>query len=140
MIALATILQRLAGQRLVDYLRSRLFDPLGIGEVRSQQMRPGFDFGFTGIYTNLDAVARLGQLYLDDGVWNGHRLLPEGWVSQASRVQVANPANTEPDWQQGYGFQLWRSRHGYRGDGAFGQYMVVLPEQVSPEEAPAGAG
>lgn len=126
-IALATILQKLAGQRLVDYLRPRLFEPLGIGDVRWRQLRPGLDFGFTGLYASLDAVARLGQLYLDDGVWHGRRLLPEGWVRQASAVQVTNTQNPDPDWRQGYGFQLWRSRHGYRGDGAFGQYMVVLP-------------
>jgi hypothetical protein len=84
--------------------------------------------GFSGVYTNLDAVARLGQLHLDDGVWAGRRLLPEGWVADASSVQIPNPQREEPDWQQGYGFQLWMSQHGYRGDGAFGQYMVVLPE------------
>ena len=130
-IALATILQRLAGERLIDYLRPRLFNPLAIGDVRSQQLSSGIDSGFTGIYTNLDAVARLGQLYLDDGVCSGQRILPEGWVSQASATQVGNGANTEPDWRQGYGFQLWRSRHGYRGDGAYGQYMVVLPEHAT---------
>jgi CubicO group peptidase (beta-lactamase class C family) len=128
-LTLATILQKLAGERLVDYLRPRLFDPLGIGDVRSQQLRPGIDLGYSGVHTNLDAVARLGQLYLDDGVHNGRRLLPPGWVRQASQLQISNAQNTEPDWQQGYGFQLWMSRHGYRGDGAFGQYMVVLPEQ-----------
>jgi hypothetical protein len=42
---------------------------------------------------------------------------------------MANPAREEPDWRCGYGFQLWMQRHGYRGDGAFGQYMIVLPEQ-----------
>jgi CubicO group peptidase (beta-lactamase class C family) len=127
-IALATILQKQAGQRLVDYLRPRLFDPIGIGDVRWKQLKPGLDAGFTGVFTNLDAIARLGQLYLDDGSWNGRRVLPEGWVKQASAVQVANPERLEPDWQQGYGFQLWRSRHGYRGDGAYGQFMIVLPE------------
>ncbi|MGE0622045.1 MAG: serine hydrolase domain-containing protein [Pseudomonadales bacterium] len=127
-VALATILQRLAGERLVDYLRPRLFEPLGIDDVRAQQRRPGFDFGYTGVYASLDAVARLGQLYLDDGVWQGRRLLPAGWVAEASRVQTPNPQNVEPDWRQGYGLQLWMSRHGYRGDGAAGQYMVVLPE------------
>jgi CubicO group peptidase (beta-lactamase class C family) len=127
-LALATILQRLAGERLIDYLRPRVLDPLGISEFRWEQFRPGLDMGFSGVHTNLDAVARLGQLYLDDGVWNGRRLLPEGWVADASATHIANPQREEPDWQQGYGFQLWRSRHGYRGDGAFGQYMVVLPE------------
>jgi CubicO group peptidase (beta-lactamase class C family) len=126
-LALATILQRLCGERLSGYLRPRVLDPLGVVDLRWAEMRPGLDMGFSGVYTNLDAVARLGQLYLDDGMWNGQRLLPEGWVAQASSVQIANPQRVEPDWRQGYGFQLWRSQHGYRGDGAFGQYMVVLP-------------
>jgi CubicO group peptidase (beta-lactamase class C family) len=127
-LALATILQRLAGERMVDYLRPRVFDPLGIGDVRWTQHTPGIDLGFSGVHTNLDAIARLGQLYLNDGVCDGRRLLPEGWVSDASSVHVANPLMPSADWQQGYGFQLWKSQHGYRGDGAFGQYMVVLSE------------
>jgi CubicO group peptidase (beta-lactamase class C family) len=127
-LALATILQRLAGERMVDYLRPRVFDPLGIGDVRWTQHRPGIDLGFSGVHTNLDAIARLGQLYLNDGMCDGRRLLPEGWVANASSVHIPNPQKETVDWQQGYGFQLWMSQHGYRGDGAFGQYMVVLPE------------
>ena len=126
-LALAMILQRLAGERLVDYLKPRLLEPLGISGFRWAQAQPGVDMGFSGVYTNLDAVARLGQLYLDDGMWNGQRVLPEGWVADASRVHIENPQRIEPDWRQGYGFQLWMSQHGYRGDGAYGQYMVVLP-------------
>jgi CubicO group peptidase (beta-lactamase class C family) len=128
-MALATILQRLAGERLVEYLRPRVLDPLGIDGLRWARMRTGYDMGFSGVHTDLDAVARLGQLYLDDGMWAGRRLLPDGWVADASSVQIPNPQREEPDWQQGYGFQVWMSRYGYRGDGAFGQYMVVLPEQ-----------
>lgn len=128
-LALAMVLQRLAGSRLVDYLRPRLFDPLGLADVRWEQYRPGTDLGFGGMFTTVDAAARLGQLYLDDGVWEGRRLLPEGWVAEASRQQVANPMRLEPDWRQGYGLLVWMCQHGYRGDGAFGQYMVVLPEQ-----------
>lgn len=127
-LALATILQRLTGQRLVDQLRGRVLDPIGIGELRWAQPIAGLDLGFSGVHTTLDAIARLGQLHLDDGVWDGQRLLPEGWVAQASSVQSDNSMRDQPDWQQGYGFQLWMSQHGYRGDGAFGQYMVVLPE------------
>jgi CubicO group peptidase (beta-lactamase class C family) len=127
-LALATILQRLAGERLTDYLRPRVLDPLGITELSWTQHRPGIDLGFSGVHTNVDAAARLGQLYLDDGMWEGRRLLPEGWVAAASSVQIPNPAREEPDWRCGYGFQLWMQRHGYRGDGAFGQYMIVLPE------------
>ncbi len=128
-LALATILQQLAGQRLVDYLRPRVLDPIGVGDFRWSQFTPGIDLGFSGVHTNLDAIARLGQLYLDDGVNDGARLLPDGWVKAASSVQIPNPQREQPDWARGYGFQLWMCLHGYRGDGAFGQYMVVLPEQ-----------
>jgi CubicO group peptidase (beta-lactamase class C family) len=127
-LALATILCKLAGERLTDYLRPRVLDPLGIADLTWATSQPGIEMGFSGVHTNLDAVARLGQLYLDDGVWDGTRILPEGWVAAASSPQIANPQWDQPDWQQGYGFQVWMSRHGYRGDGAFGQFMVVLPE------------
>jgi CubicO group peptidase (beta-lactamase class C family) len=128
-LALSTILTRVTGQRLVDYLRPRVLEPLGITELTWTQASSGVDLGFSGVHTNVDAAARLGQLHLDDGMWEGRRLLPEGWVAEASSPQIANPAREEPDWRCGYGFQLWMQRHGYRGDGAFGQYMVVLPEQ-----------
>ena len=71
----------------------------------------GVDLGFSGVHTNLDAIARLGQLYLDDGVWDGHRLLPDGWVAAASSPQIANPRVTNPT-AAGLGFQLWMSQHG----------------------------
>ncbi len=128
-LALATILQRVTGRRLVDQLGPRVLEPLGIEDLRWYQYRPGVDLGFSGVFTDLEAIARFGQLHLDDGVWEGQRLLPEGWVELASSTQVDNSQRVEPDWRRGYGFQLWMCRHGYRGDGAFGQYMVVLPEQ-----------
>jgi CubicO group peptidase (beta-lactamase class C family) len=50
-------------------------------------------------------------------------------VAEATSEQVANPGEPNPDWRRGYGYQFWMSRHGYRGDGAFGQFCVILPEQ-----------
>jgi CubicO group peptidase (beta-lactamase class C family) len=134
---LAAIVQRLSGQTLVDYLRPRLFDPLGIGQVGWQQHPVGRDLGFTGLHATTDAIARLGLLYLQRGVWNGTRLLSEAWVAEATSVQVANPDESNPDWRQGYGFQFWMARHGFRGDGAYGQFCIVLPEQRSPTGWPA---
>jgi CubicO group peptidase (beta-lactamase class C family) len=128
--SVAAIVQRVAGERLVDYLRPRLFEPLGIGEVAWEQHPAGRDVGFTGLHATTDAIAKLGQLYLQRGVWDGVRLLPEDWVEQATRAQVANGGpEAGPDWSQGYGFQFWMSLHGFRGDGAYGQYCLILPEQ-----------
>lgn len=127
---LATILQRRTGTTLLGYLRPRLLDPLGVGATTWQQHPEGRELGFSGLHAATDAVARLGQLYLQDGVWQGRRLLPEGWVAEATRAHVGTPDEPAPavDWRQGYGFQVWRSQHGYRGDGAFGQFCLVLPE------------
>ena len=69
------------------------------------------------------------MLYLQGGVWNGQRLLSEEWVAEATRLQIESPNEPNPDWRQGYGYQFWMARHGYRGDGAYGQFCVVLPEQ-----------
>ncbi|MEU0944099.1 serine hydrolase domain-containing protein [Streptomyces canus] len=129
---LAAIVQRVTGQKLTEYLRPRLFDPLGVGEVAWIADRRGRELGFSGLHATTDAVARLGQLYLRGGVWEDERLLPESWVVEATRVQIAHEAAMADgwsDWQQGYGFQFWMARHGYRGDGAYGQFCVVLPEQ-----------
>ncbi|GEA87515.1 serine hydrolase domain-containing protein [Cellulomonas cellasea] len=131
--ALAAIVQRRTGTTLTEYLGPRLFAPLGITVGGWQQKPPGQDLGYSGLHLTTEAVARFGQLLLDDGVLDGRRVLPEGWVALASRVHVPTAGRVTPDelggdWDQGYGFQLWRSRHGYRGDGAFGQFCVVLPE------------
>jgi CubicO group peptidase (beta-lactamase class C family) len=125
---LASIIQRNAGMPLTQYLRPRLFDPLGIGPVSWSTFPPGREQGFSGLFARTEDVAKLGQLYLQRGQWDGAQLIPADWVAQATSVQVANPEGPTPDWRQGYGFQFWMAQHGYRGDGAFGQFCVILPE------------
>ena len=126
---LASIIQRNAGMPLTRYLRPRLFDPLGIGPVGWHTFPPGREQGFSGLHARTEDIAKLGQLYLQRGRWNGSQLIPGRWVAEATSTQVANPDRWDPDWRQGYGFQFWMARHGYRGDGAFGQFCVILPEQ-----------
>ena len=126
---LAAIIQRTVGMRLSAYLRPRLFDPLGIGEVGWLTWQPGLEQGFSGLFARTEDVAKLGQLYLRRGRWGDTRLLPERYVDQATSRQIDTPNQDNVDWRQGYGFQFWMARHGYRGDGAFGQFCVVLPEQ-----------
>ena len=128
---LAAIVQRVTGRTLTDYLRPRLFDPIGIGEVAWLRDRAGRELGFSGLHATTDAIARLGQLYLRGGTWDGRQVLPRSWVAEASRVHTPNADGpmAGADWRQGYGLQFWKSRHGYRGDGAYGQYCLVLPEQ-----------
>ncbi|MGX1273997.1 serine hydrolase domain-containing protein [Streptomyces phaeoluteigriseus] len=129
---LAAILQRVTGQSLTAYLRPRLLDPLGFGEVAWLSDRNGRELGFSGLHGTTDAIARLGGLYLREGDGDGHRLLPREWIAEATRAHIptagAMGGTGREDWDRGYGFQFWRSRHGYRGDGAYGQFCLVLPE------------
>jgi len=126
---LAAMIQKLAGQGLTEYLRPRLFEPLGIDRAKWALDPLGREMGFSGLHLTTEAIASLGQLYLNGGSFAGRQLLDPGWVDQATSVQVRNDGrDSDPDWECGYGFQFWMARHGYRGDGAYGQFCLVLPE------------
>jgi CubicO group peptidase (beta-lactamase class C family) len=138
---LSAVVQRLSGQSLLDYLRPRLLEPLGITQAHWATTPQGVAYGGWGLQLTTEGVARFGQLLLQGGRWvehqggpGGRQLLPATWVQAATQAQV--PATADPtelatsDWAQGYGFQFWRCRHGaYRADGAFGQFCVVMPQQ-----------
>jgi hypothetical protein len=127
---LSAIIQKVTGMRLADYLRPRLFEPLGIERFDWETCPKGINIGGWGLSVTTEAIARFGQLYLQKGIWDGKHILPTEWVEQATSKQVSNGSNPDSDWEQGYGYQFWRCRHGaYRGDGAFGQYCIVMPEQ-----------
>ena len=79
-----------------------------------------------------------GQLYLQQGAWEGRQLLSADWVAKATARQTSNGSDPDNDWDQGYGYQFWRSRHGYRGDGAGGQFAIILPEQDAIVAATSG--
>jgi CubicO group peptidase (beta-lactamase class C family) len=127
---LAAIVQKAVGTSVLDYLRPRLFEPLGIDEPRWDRDPQGHPIGGYGLYLRTEEIARFGQLYLQKGQWQGRQVVPAVWVESATSRQVSNGSKPESDWEQGYGYQFWRCRHrAYRGDGAFGQFCVVLPEQ-----------
>lgn len=127
---LATIVQRVTGQHLIEYLRPRLFDVIGIGSAAWEERPAGQVLGFSGLYATTDAIARLGELYLRGGQWNGRQILPKEWVAEATHKQIATSPDATPDWRQGYGFQFWQcTHHAYRGDGRDGQLCVVIPDK-----------
>ena len=126
----SAIVQKVTGQTVLDYLRPRLFEPLGIEAPVWDTNFQGISLGGYGLRVRTEDIAKFGQFYLQKGKWNGKQLLPVEWVEWATSRQVSNGSNPKSDWDQGYGFQFWRCRHNaYRGDGAFGQYCVVMPDQ-----------
>jgi CubicO group peptidase (beta-lactamase class C family) len=128
----SAILTKVTGEQLTDYLRPRLFEPLGIEETYWHS-RNSIDIGFSGLHVRTEAIASLGQLYLQRGRWGDQQLIAESWVEAATSNQISTVTpwrQNEPiDWRQGYGYQFWRCQHNaFRGDGAYGQFCVVVPE------------
>ncbi|GAB4018342.1 serine hydrolase domain-containing protein [Spirosoma koreense] len=131
---LSAIVQKLTGQTVLEYLKPRLFGPLGI-EGEDWEVSPqGINTGGWGLRLKTEDIAKFGQLLLQKGVWNGKRLVSEAWIADATRAEVQSKGGkgdaSVNDWIQGYGYQFWRCRNdAYRGDGAYGQYCIVLPKE-----------
>ena len=131
---LSAIVTRVTGQTSLEYLKPRLFAPLGIEDPRWDSSPEGNSLGGYGLYLRTEDMAKFGQLYLQKGKWNGKQLVPRKWVEVATSRQISNENETHaqigPDWKEGYGFQFWRCRHNaFRADGAGGQFIVVMPDQ-----------
>lgn len=126
---LSAAVQKITGMTVADYLEPRLFEPLGIRGHR-WGMCAGVSEGGIGLHLSADDIWRLGVLYLQNGVWEGKRLLSEEWVRDARQPHADNSMNGTPDWCAGYGYQFWNNAgDGFRGDGAFGQLCMILPEK-----------
>jgi CubicO group peptidase (beta-lactamase class C family) len=129
----SAIVTMVTGQTVLDYLKPRLFDPLGVSAPEWKVSAEGYSLGGYGLFARTEDIAKFGQLYLRKGRWNGKQLLPEKWVQLATAKHVDNdqaPSAKNPEWRQGYGFQFWRCRHNaYRGDGRDGQICLVMPDQ-----------
>lgn len=138
---LSAILQKTTGDKLIDYLYPRLFRPLGITGVVWDESEAGINCGGWGLHIKTEDMAKMGLFMLQKGNWNGRQLLPVTWFDEATASHIESlPAGTkkenlkikpkDSDWLQGYGYQMWRSRHNsFRADGAYGQYILVLPEK-----------
>lgn len=127
---LSALIRRITGENLTGYLRPRLFAPLGFGEREWEKDPEGTELGGWGFQLTTEEIARFAQLLLDGGKLEDRQILPADYLAMATAFQIDNSMNTQPDWQVGYGFQFWRCRHNaFRGDGAFGQYALVMPDQ-----------
>lgn len=131
------------GLGLVEFLKPRLFDPLGIKDVTCRE-RNGIELGAFGFQLTTDGMARFAQFVLDRGVWNGNRLLNEAWFDRATSKQIETTGGVYDgtrDWAAGYGFQYWlfeRDNNAFRADGACGQFAMFLPKQDAVVVTTAG--
>lgn len=135
---LSAIVQKVTGEKVIDYLYPRLFRPLGIVGAEWSVSPTGINTGGWGLYIKTEDMAKMGQFMLQKGKWNGKQLLSEAWFDEATSAHITQPPvwfpakgrAQESDWVQGYCYQLWRCRYNaYRADGANGQFIIVLPEK-----------
>ena len=126
---LAAVVRKVTGENVREYLMPRLFEPLEISPGIWECCPKGTNLGGWGLHLTTDDIAKFAQLLLQHGRWNGKQLLPADYLAEASRKHADNSMNEAPDWKTGYGYQFWIARHGWRGDGASGQFAIVLEEQ-----------
>lgn len=126
---MAQVVRHATGMHADAYARQHLFDPLGI-RFHWKKTPTGHPDTEGGLYLSPLDLAKVGQLYMDDGVWSGERILPQGWAREATSRIVdhisSNPASP------GYGYQWWRyDRRGvevWAGNGFGGQFLLVIPQ------------
>jgi CubicO group peptidase (beta-lactamase class C family) len=127
---LARMVERVTGRGLPELLDERLFQPMGIQHAEWDRVASGAAFGFHGLHLTTEAVAAFGELLLRGGRWGDRQLVPRDWVELATRQHIGVGQFEDGCWDEslrGYGYQFWVSRHGFFGDGAYGQQCVVVP-------------
>ena len=126
------ILFRATGEHSLAFAEKRLFAPLGIKDYYWKQTPTGETDSEGGLYLTARDLAKIGYLYARDGMWDGKRILPEGWV-QAATQPLVDPGFGGDDWR--YGFQWWlvpygegEQKYAWTGIGYGGQQLLVVPE------------
>jgi CubicO group peptidase (beta-lactamase class C family) len=125
---LSEVIRKATGQFIDRYANERLFRPIGIREFHWKKTPTGHPDTEGGLYLSAEDLARIGYLYLRDGLWNSVRILPEGWVRKAtSRHATA----VNPSWD--YGYQWWITTRSsvevWAGRGFGGQLLLVIPSR-----------
>lgn len=124
---LSAIVTRRTGQALVEYLRSRLFTPLGIENYYWEASPEGITKAGWGLYLLPEDLAKIGQLVLNHGAWKGHQLVSADWIEQMITKQAEAPAQTG---NFNYGYQTWVGRQNdcFLFNGMFGQNVIGYPQ------------
>jgi CubicO group peptidase (beta-lactamase class C family) len=126
---LAAIIRQTAGTDVLSYAQTKLFTPLGISDVVWEADSTGLQFGPTGLRLTPRALAKLGYLYMQDGVWNGDQIISKEWIEESTQHHVDTVGKMNAAENDGYGYLWWMSGfEGFSAHGFGGQYLFVLPE------------
>ncbi len=129
----ARMVEHATGKHLGEYLYEKLFSKLGQGYPLWEHDPQGHPNGGGGIFMRLSDMLKLGQLYLNNGVWNGEQIVTREWIREATTKRITTTGELDPNnrWDCGYGYQFWMmpTPNAYRADGAYGQITAVFPDQ-----------
>ncbi len=134
-VLLGKIVREATGQRIDDYAREKLFEPLGISEFKWKTTPDGEIDTEGGLYLSAHDLARIATLFLNLGEWNGERIVSEDWVRASVALHVPDIRPDEPRDNRAYGYQWWIPEHAngiaiqYEGSGYGGQFPIVVPER-----------
>ena len=122
---LSAIVTKRTGETLTEYLTPRLFGPLGITKYYWETCPKGITKGGWGLFLCAEDMAKLGQLYLQKGKWNGQQLVSEYWIE----ISTARHLKTQND-TYGYGYQLWMEQRpgSFEYNGMLGQNVIIYPD------------
>ena len=122
---LSAIITERTGMPMDEYLKPRLFDPLGITDYLWEKCPRGITKGGWGLFMHTEDMAKLGQLYLNKGKWNGKQIIPESWAEASVTKKVDSIEGT-----YGYGYQLWMEERpgSFEYNGMLGQNVLIYPD------------
>lgn len=128
---LGYILEKVSGQSVEDFLRTRLLEPLGIKEWIWEKHPDGVCKTGVGLHLCTRDIVKFGNFLLFEGLYDGKQLISKEWLREATTAKIIQPGEPDSDWTSGYGYQFWiNSREdSYRADGAFGQFCIVIPNR-----------
>lgn len=127
---LGVLIQRRSGESLEKYLQQRMLDPLGVPPIENYERCPmGYMFGAGSLYLNVEELSRFGQLYLQNGIWNGQQVLPEGWVDETKTPRTYSTGDNTVGYTYGYFFWIGPESKWYYCNGRFEQICMVIPEK-----------
>lgn len=122
---ISSLIQRLSGMNLADYLMPRLFEPLGIKKPQWETDSKGECIGGTGAYLTARDLAKICRCYADGGKYGGVQVIPEEWTREATKIQVPLSGRENED---GYGYLFWMNKGAFSMNGMFGQLVEYFPQ------------
>ncbi|MDH5217461.1 MAG: serine hydrolase, partial [Gammaproteobacteria bacterium] len=114
---------------MADYARTQFFQPLNITQYNWIKDSNDISFGAYGVYLTPRDLAKIGQLVLQDGQWNGQQIVSSDWITQSTQKQIENNSPTTTDYEYGYYWWIIPELNAFTAWGHGGSFITVMPDK-----------